>query len=213
MLIGKESNPERDFVVYNTFKQKHTMKTNNILLATFVILTLAAIAGGSFFLGSKQRQTPREATPTPSHTATPEPSESETPSSTPTITATATPSKKPTSTPTATKTPTPTPTPGVVNIETSVTPQTSNACSQTFSFTAKIYTNAALTVKYKWLRSDNATAPEQTLTFDGAGMQSVTSDWTLGQASGNQYNGWKRIEITSPVSTLSNKAEFTISCP
>jgi len=71
-----------------------------------------------------------------------------------------------------------------------------------------------MTVKYKWLRSDGAGAPEQTLTYTEAGMQTVNDSWTRGPlAPGSSTSGWERIEITSPGSALSNKAEFTLSCP
>lgn len=187
-------------------------------IGALVIVLL--IGGIAFSIGVRNRNTGSPTpTPTPDITNTPTPRVSTTPSSTPTNTVTPTPTKKPTPistkspTPTISPTPSPTPVPGVVNIEASVTPTTSAACSQKFSFSAKIYTNGAASVKYKWLRSDNANSSEQTLTYTEAGMQTVTTEWTLGQASGNTYNGWERIEITSPASALGNKAEFTLSCP
>lgn len=190
------------------------MDKKKILYVVLALLTAVGIAAGSYVLGKQSGAAPAP-TPTPTMTETPTPTESETPS--PSVSTgkspTVTPSKKPTTTPTNTLTPTASPTPGVTNIETSVDPTTSNACSQKFVFSAKIYANAAMTVNYKWLRSDGATAPSQSITFTGAGSQTVTDEWTLSRASGQSYSGWKRIEVTSPGSTLSNKAEFTISCP
>ncbi len=183
------------------------MNTKQITLIAAGVLGAGILLGGAFVLGRQTAEpTP---TPTPTVTETPTPTEEVTPSPllSPTKSPTATPTKKPTAPAT------PTPTPGVVNIEASVTPTASNTCDQKFTFSAKIYTNAAMTVKYKWVRSDNATSSEQTLTYSGAGNQTVTEDWTLGQTSGNTYNGWERIEITSPGSALGNKAEFTLTCP
>lgn len=181
------------------------LKTKQIILIAVGVLAIGLILGGAFFVGRQSTKEEPIPTPTQSPTATPTSDVTPSPSLTPT--------KAPTSTPTNTPLPTPTTTPGVINIETSVSPTSSNTCNQAFEFKAKIYTNAAMTVKYKWLRSDNATAAEQTLTYDASGMKEVTTSWTLGQTSGNTYNGWQRIEITSPGSALSNKAEFSLSCP
>lgn len=188
------------------------MDKKKILFIVLGVFVLALVAGGAYVAGKQTGATP---TPTPTAMQAPTPTSelSPTPSLTQTKSPTTTPTKKPTSTPTKTPTPSPTTTPGVVNIEANVTPTTSNECNKKFTFTAKIYTNAAMTVKYKWVRSDNASGTEQTLTYDSAGMKEVTTDWTLGQASGSTYNGWERIEITSPGTALSNKAEFTLSCP
>ena len=184
------------------------------------ISVLLVIIGLAFYFG-RQTSTPAEptlvsprATPEPTlEESTPTPTDTPTPTSKPTPTATV----KPTSAPTSTPTPTPTPAPSVVNIETSVTPSgTTTTCNQqTFTFTAKIYVNAATTVKYTWLKSNNESSAEQSIIFTGAGMQSVTDSppWTMTQASGTHYNGWARIKVTSPNSALSNQAEFTLACP
>ena len=193
------------------------MDRKKIIYIVAGIIAILLIAFVAFMFGKNQSGTnvPAEITPTPTIETLVSPTLDVTasPSVTPTKSVTSTPTKKPTATPSVTPTPSPTPTPGVVNIEASVSPKTSSSCTQKFTFTAKIYTNAAATVKYKWLRSDNATSAEQTLTYTEAGMQTVTTEWTLGQASGSTYNGWERIEITSPGSALGNKAEYTLSCP
>ena len=195
------------------------MNTKQIIFLGLGVLLVGLIAGGAFFFGTRARNTSGTVVPTPTESLsptraeTPIPTETDMPTATPTRVITATPTKKPTATPTPAPTATATPTPGVVNIEASVTPSTSNACSQKFSFSAKIYTNGAVTVKYKWLRSDDASAPEQTLTYTGAGMQTVSEDWTLSRNPGETYNGWERIQIISGGSGVSNKAEFTLTCP
>lgn len=176
-------------------------------IVALIIIVLLVVAGGAFYLGKGQKST-TEVQPTPQVTLSPTLAESPTPTATPTAT------PRPTATPTPTNTPTPTPIPGVVNIETSVNPTTSNTCTQTFTFTAKIYTNGAATVTYHWLRSDNATDATKTITFTSASMQTVTDTWTRGPVgSGSTVSGWERVEILTPNSTLGNKAEFTLSCP
>lgn len=192
-------------------------KNKKILIIAGGVLALLLVIGGAFYLGRQTTPTPEptlvspRATPEPTEELSPTPSETPTPTGKPTPTATV----KPTSSPTNTPTPTPTPAPSVVNIETSVSPSgmTTTCSAQTFTFTAKIYTNAATTVKYTWLRSDNASGAEQSITFTGAGMQSVTNTWTMTQSSGTHYNGWQRIKVISPNDALSNQAEFTLACP
>lgn len=88
----------------------------------------------------------------------------------------------------------------------------SGRCPHRFIFKGKITANGAGTVKYKWIRSDGAQAPEKTLIFRKAGERTVSSYWQLG-ASGRNYRGlWKAIEVTSPNSLTSNKAFFNLNC-
>ncbi len=199
------------------------MNKNKWLIITGVIVLILAVIGGFYWLGTSQRRKispAAAATPMPeqgsaSATVTPEVSPADTVTTTPTAKPLPTWTPKPTPSSTPAPTVTPTPTPGVVNIEASVSPSgTVNSCaSTTFTFTAKIYTNAATTVTYTWLRSDNASAPNQTLTYSGSGMQTVTDTWTLSEPSGNHVNGWERIHVSSPNDALSNTADFTLACP
>jgi PEGA domain/Viral BACON domain len=66
-------------------------------------------------------------------------------------------------------------------------------------------------VSYKFLRSDGASAPIQTLMFDSPGSKYVSTTWTLG-ASGTDYSGWQSIKIFDPEEQESNKASFKIKC-
>ncbi len=193
------------------------LKHKKALMIAGGVILLLLIIGAAFYFGRQSSGNPEPTLVSPR--ATPEPTleVSPTPSETPTPTATLKPTPtttiKPTSAPTST--PSPTPAPSVVNIETSVTPSgTTNTCSdQQFTFTAKIYTNAATTVKYTWLRSDNAVSAEQSITFTGAGMQSVSTTWTLFANGSGTRTGWQRIKVTAPNDALSNQAEFTLTCP
>lgn len=192
-------------------------KNKKIFIIAGSVIALLLVIGGAFYLGRQTTPIPEptlvspRATPEPTEELSPTPSETPTPTTKPTPTATI----KPTSAPTNTPTPTPTLAPSVVNIETSVSPSgTTHSCEdQTFTFTAKIYTNAATTVKYTWLRSDNASSAEQSITFTGAGMQPVTTTWLLGANGNGTRTGWERIKVTSPNDALSNQAEFTLICP
>ncbi len=199
------------------------MKHKTLLRSLGIILVFLAVIGGAYWFGSSRRTNvpaPAAATPTPAATpdmsgSTPDLSPTDTiaPSPTTKLLPTWTPAPSPTSTPAPSATPTTAP--GVVNIETSVSPSgTVHSCSATtFNFSAKIYTNAATTITYTWVRSDGATGSSQTLTFSGAGMQTVTTSWTLTRTSGTQFTGWERIHVTAPNDALSNTGDFTLACP
>jgi hypothetical protein len=92
------------------------------------------------------------------------------------------------------------------------------SCPVTINFTATISaTNWSSTanrqVQYKWIRSDGADAPTQTLNFPAGGptTQTVTDTWQLG-ANGQR---WEAIQISYPPlsNATSNHAVFTLTCP
>lgn len=86
------------------------------------------------------------------------------------------------------------------------------ACAKKFDFEAEIKVDGPMTVKYTWLRSDGATAPEKTIEFDKAGTKVVSTSWTLGE-SGNSYEDyWQQLKVISPNEMLSNKTEFDLHC-
>lgn len=89
-----------------------------------------------------------------------------------------------------------------------------NQCPITVNFSGYIKTAGAGPVMYTFTRSDGATAPVYTLNFKEAGMQRVTTSWTLGDASVPSYEGWQAIKILSPnVLESSHKTGgFTITC-
>ena len=88
----------------------------------------------------------------------------------------------------------------------------SGNCPALITFKGHITVNQATTVQYKFIRSDNASAPVQTLAFPKAGTQEVTTTWQLGGPGLPTYSGWEAIEVISPVSVQSNKANFRIRC-
>lgn len=66
-------------------------------------------------------------------------------------------------------------------------------------------------VSYRFLRSDGASAPIQTLTFDAPASKDVSDTWTLG-GPGFSYSGWEAIKIFEPQELQSKEATFTIQC-
>lgn len=81
-----------------------------------------------------------------------------------------------------------------------------------FQFSAEITTNAAGTVTYKWERSDNANAPEQSLTFASAGTKTVTTTWSRWFNPGDNATGWERVYINNPNHQAFSNANFTVTC-
>jgi hypothetical protein len=97
----------------------------------------------------------------------------------------------------------------VTHVYASVSPTSwSGKCPKRFEFTGKITVDKPGVVKYKWIRSDNASAPVQTLRFRRAGSQIVKTSWQL-SAPGQK---WEAIEILAPNPMKSNRAVFTLKC-
>jgi len=86
------------------------------------------------------------------------------------------------------------------------------SCPSRFQFSGIIHSHYAGKVQYRFLRSDNANTPVQTIVFLRPGEKKVTSSWTLGSEGLPQYEGWQMLEVIYPVRIVSNKARFTIDC-
>jgi len=84
-------------------------------------------------------------------------------------------------------------------------------CPVRITFSGRISVNGSGTVSYKFLRNDGASAPIQTLTFDGPGSQDISTTWDIGGAGFN-YSGWEQIQILDPQTMTSNQATFNIQC-
>src|SRR5712692_72933 len=85
----------------------------------------------------------------------------------------------------------------------------SGACPVSINFSGRISAVGSGTVSYRFIRSDGASAPIQTLTFTGSASQDVSETWTLGGA-GTRYSGWEAIRIVDPNAMDSSHATFTL---
>ncbi|MDW7760502.1 MAG: hypothetical protein SCM96_07680 [Acidobacteriota bacterium] len=85
-------------------------------------------------------------------------------------------------------------------------------CPHRFDFTGYITVNRAGTVRYRWLRSDGARAAESKLVFLGRGTKTVATYWQLGSGAEMSRDDWQAIEILSPNSLVSDRADFTLTC-
>ena len=81
-------------------------------------------------------------------------------------------------------------------------------CPTTINFRGVITASERCTLQYKFIRTDGANAPVQTLIFQKAEGKPVSTTWTLGA----NYTGWEAIKVIYPVSVESNKANFTVRC-
>lgn len=64
------------------------------------------------------------------------------------------------------------------------------------------------TVAYRFLRSDGASAPVQSVDFARPGSQNVETTWQLG----GDYSGWQQILVLDPAEQRSEQANFTVHC-
>jgi hypothetical protein len=96
----------------------------------------------------------------------------------------------------------------IIKAKISVPGTISASCPYTVKFKGQIEANGPCTVKFKFIRSDGALKPPQTLTFSAAGAKTVTDAWTLGAST----TGWEAIQILAPVSAVSNHGDFVLAC-
>jgi len=97
----------------------------------------------------------------------------------------------------------------VTKVKAFVTPKTyTGKCPKRFEFVGKIRVNRPGVVKYRWIRSDGATAPVQTIRFLRRGTRTVTTYWQIG-APGMH---WRAIRILAPNKKTSNRAVFKLRC-
>lgn len=81
------------------------------------------------------------------------------------------------------------------------------SCPRTVTFNGSITTDGPATVRYQWVRGV-AAGSIRTITFDAAGTQTVTGDWTLNQSG--TYEMY--LHIIEPNDTRSNVARYTLTC-
>ena len=85
-------------------------------------------------------------------------------------------------------------------------------CPVAIRYRGVIVASGPGTVRYTFLRSDNATAPVSTLHFESAGAKEVFDTWQVG-GSGRTFGLWKALKILDPPPAFeSNKAITTLSC-
>jgi hypothetical protein len=100
------------------------------------------------------------------------------------------------------------------SVENRVDPFTGSVdCPVTVHFSGRIsVSRGSGTVSYRWVRSDGARGPVESLAFTGPGSQTVQTTWTLG-APGAALRHSERIDILEPAdSPDSEDAAFDLTC-
>ncbi len=82
------------------------------------------------------------------------------------------------------------------------------ACPYTIKFKGMINVTGPCKVQYRFIRSDKAIKPIHALQFVKAGSIMVEDTWTIGANT----KGWEAIQVTSPVSVISNHGDFSLTC-
>jgi serine/threonine protein kinase len=94
----------------------------------------------------------------------------------------------------------------------SVTPPVAaSKCATLTSFTdtGTLTATAPGTVKYQWVYSSGKPGPVQTVSFTGAGQQTVSGEIVKTKTAGG---GWAEVKMISPVAQTSNKASYKLLC-
>jgi hypothetical protein len=85
-------------------------------------------------------------------------------------------------------------------------------CPVTIRFSGRISAiGGSGRVSYKFLRSDGASAPVESVSFEGPSSKDVVTTWSIGRP-GFAYSGWESIHILEPQDTQSQQARFSIRC-
>jgi PASTA domain len=97
-----------------------------------------------------------------------------------------------------------------------------------FNFSQKVSMTQPGRVTYRWLRSDQASAPvnqtsaprgqagvpgEYFVDFSNPGTQIVTTWWQVSGQPGDQLTGWQQIEILTPTHLTGQRISFSYTCP
>lgn len=68
-------------------------------------------------------------------------------------------------------------------------------------------------VRYRFIRGDGSSSPEQTLSFDAPGTKRASDTWTPpGERPGQSVSTWMALEIVDPQMLRSNRAPVFIGC-
>ena len=85
-------------------------------------------------------------------------------------------------------------------------------CPATIRFTGEIRASKPGKVQFKYVRSDGAPSPVQTLLFSPPGSKPISTTWTLGGGAVPRYQGWLAIQFVHPQTDRTPPANFSIQC-
>ena len=88
-------------------------------------------------------------------------------------------------------------------------------CPTTFTFKGSISTNRAMTVQYRFLRSDDVRTIPVALKLGKDERKEITYSWEVGGSSGpREFDGWVFLQAIYPTNmkTVSNVVSFKVNC-
>jgi hypothetical protein len=88
-------------------------------------------------------------------------------------------------------------------------------CPTVFTFKGSIYSNRAMTVHYRFLRSDDVRTTPVALTLAKDEKKDITYSWELGGPGGpSEFNAWVLLQAIYPTNmkSVSNVVNFKINC-
>ena len=85
-------------------------------------------------------------------------------------------------------------------------------CPATIRFTGEIRAVKPGKVQFKYVRSDGASSPVQTLLFSTPGGKPISTTWTLGGQTQPRYQGWIAIQFVHPQVDRSAPTSFSVQC-
>jgi hypothetical protein len=88
----------------------------------------------------------------------------------------------------------------------------SGICTSEVAFKGTITSEKPGKVQYKFIRSDGAILPVETLEFNASATKEITSKWNLNGSFKPEYAGWQAIRIVYPEEFESGKADFSFTC-
>lgn len=83
----------------------------------------------------------------------------------------------------------------------------------TIRFTQHVSMATPGRITYRWLRSDDATAPIESRDFAAAGTVTLSATWRLGSANGEVIAGWQQLQVLTPSTQAGRRLEFKHVCP
>ncbi|MBM2620587.1 hypothetical protein JIG36_34305 [Actinoplanes sp. LDG1-06] len=83
----------------------------------------------------------------------------------------------------------------------------------TMTFVQPVSLNEPGRLTYRWLRSDQAIAPDKHLDFMSAGTQAITTTWQRWGEAGEVIDGWQQLEVLAPDAQKGERITFREVCP
>jgi hypothetical protein len=88
----------------------------------------------------------------------------------------------------------------------------SGTCTSEVVFKGTVTSEKPGKIQYKFIRSDGAILPVETLDFNAPGTKEIISRWNLNGQFQPEYKGWQAVRTVYPYETESDRADFSFTC-